>query len=136
MVNETTGHNTLATYAAAAIQTRKIRLGTSIMPIYGQHPLTLARQVLTVNEIAPQRLRLGVGPSHRSIVEGIYGLEMKQPLEHLREYLARVACSDEPVLLSSEQVARMPPLCPGSWCLPCWMWLSVGITASRSLLRS
>ena len=30
--------------------------------------------------LAPDRLRLGIGPSHRFIVEGIYGLQQRTPL--------------------------------------------------------
>ena len=37
--------------------------------------------------LAPGRLRLGIGPSHRFIIEIIYGLQHSKPLAHLREYL-------------------------------------------------
>jgi alkanesulfonate monooxygenase SsuD/methylene tetrahydromethanopterin reductase-like flavin-dependent oxidoreductase (luciferase family) len=32
-------------------------------------------------------LRLGIGPSHRFIIEDIYGLQHRTPLAHLREYI-------------------------------------------------
>src|SRR5258706_583543 len=32
------------------------------------------------------RFRLGIGPSHRPMIEGTYGLPFTRPLEHLREY--------------------------------------------------
>jgi alkanesulfonate monooxygenase SsuD/methylene tetrahydromethanopterin reductase-like flavin-dependent oxidoreductase (luciferase family) len=32
-------------------------------------------------------LRLGIGPSHQAIIEGIYGLPQTTPLAHLREYV-------------------------------------------------
>lgn len=81
------GADTLTAYAAAAAQTSRIRLGTSIVPIYPRHPLTMAHQVLCVNDIAPGRFRLGVGTSHRHIMEQMYGLSMKSPLAYLREYV-------------------------------------------------
>ncbi len=80
--------DTLTLYAAAAVQTSSIRLGTSIVPTYPRHPLALAQQALALEDLAPGRLRLGVGPSHRPTIEGVYGIPMIAPLEHLREYVA------------------------------------------------
>lgn len=77
----------LSTYAAAAQQTSNLIFGTAIVPVYPRHPLTLARQVIALNDLAPGRLRLGVGVSHRSDIEGEYGIAMGKPLEYLREYV-------------------------------------------------
>src|SRR6266700_4402812 len=77
----------LSTFAAAAVQTEHIRFGTAVIPIYPRHPLALAEQALALHDLAPGRLRLGVGPSHRPTIEGVYGIPMKAPLEHLREYV-------------------------------------------------
>ena len=77
----------LTTLAAAATKTSTIRLGTSIVPTYPRHPLVLAQQALSLHDIAPGRLRLGIGPSHQAIIEGIYGLSQATPLAHLREYV-------------------------------------------------
>jgi alkanesulfonate monooxygenase SsuD/methylene tetrahydromethanopterin reductase-like flavin-dependent oxidoreductase (luciferase family) len=77
----------LTTLAAAATQTSTVRLGTSIVPTYPRHPLVLVQQALSLHDIAPGRLRLGIGPSHQPIIEGIYGLPQTTPLAHLREYV-------------------------------------------------
>jgi F420-dependent oxidoreductase-like protein len=77
----------LTTFAAAAAKTSTVRLGTSIVPTYPRHPLVLAQQALALCDIAPGRLRLGIGPSHKAIIEGIYGLPQTTPLAHLREYV-------------------------------------------------
>jgi F420-dependent oxidoreductase-like protein len=79
--------DTLTTLAAAAIKTSTVRLGTSIVPTYPRHPLVMAQQALSLYDIAPSRLRLGIGPSHQAIIEGIYGLAQTAPLAHLREYV-------------------------------------------------
>jgi F420-dependent oxidoreductase-like protein len=79
--------DTLTTLAAAAIKTSTVRLGTSIVPTYPRHPLVMAQQALSLYDIAPSRLRLGIGPSHQAIIEGIYGLPQTTPLAHLREYV-------------------------------------------------
>ena len=62
-------------------------LGTSIVPTYPRHPLVLAQQALALDDIAPGRLRLGIGPSHGFIIEDMYGLQYRTPLTHLREYV-------------------------------------------------
>jgi F420-dependent oxidoreductase-like protein len=77
----------LTTLAAAAIKTSIVRLGTAIIPTYPRHPVVLAQQVLALHDIAPGRLRLGIGPSHRAIVEDMYGLPQTTPLVHLHEYV-------------------------------------------------
>jgi alkanesulfonate monooxygenase SsuD/methylene tetrahydromethanopterin reductase-like flavin-dependent oxidoreductase (luciferase family) len=64
-----------------------VRFGTSIVPTYPRHPLVLAQQALALYDIAPSRVRLGIGPSHRFIIEDMYGLQQKTPLAHLREYV-------------------------------------------------
>jgi F420-dependent oxidoreductase-like protein len=80
--------DTLSIFAAAAVQTTSIRMGSAIVPTYPRHPLALALQALTLGDLAPGRLRLGVGPSHRPTIEGQYGIPMTAPLDHLREYVA------------------------------------------------
>ena len=87
MVQPPSGPDTLTTLSAAATKTSTIRLGTSIVPTYPRHPLVLAQQALSLYDIAPGRLRLGIGPSHQAIIEGIYGLSQTTPLAHLREYV-------------------------------------------------
>jgi F420-dependent oxidoreductase-like protein len=74
-------------YAAAAAATDRIGLGTAVTPTYPRHPITLAAQAIAINDLAPGRLRLGVGTSHKPIIEGAYGLPMGKPLAHLREYV-------------------------------------------------
>jgi len=74
-------------FAAAAVRTTRITLGTSIVPTYPRHPAALAAQALAIAGLAPGRFRLGVGPSHRPTIEGAFGIPMGVPLDHLREYL-------------------------------------------------
>ena len=74
-------------YAAAAAATDRISLGTAVVPTYPRHPVTLAAQAIALDDLAPGRIRLGVGPSHKPVIEGAYGLPMGKPLDHLREYV-------------------------------------------------
>jgi len=88
MTQFTSAPDTMAIFAAAAVQTTSVRMGTAIVPTYPRHPVSLAQQALTLGDLAPNRLRLGIGPSHRPTIEGFYGIHMTAPLEHLREYVA------------------------------------------------
>lgn len=87
MTQSTPLPDTLTLFAAAMVQTSTVCMGTAIVPTYPRHPLALAQQALTLGDLAPQRLRLGIGPSHRPVIEGVYGIPMTKPLEHLREYV-------------------------------------------------
>jgi F420-dependent oxidoreductase-like protein len=78
----------LSVFTVAAAHTSAIRLGTSIFPTYPRHPLAMVAQARVVQELAPGRLRLGVGPSHRRTIEGMYGIPMITPLAHTREYIS------------------------------------------------
>ena len=81
------GLDALTLYAAAAVRTNHIRLGTSITPTFPRHPLVVAQQVQVLAQLAPGRFRLGLGPSHRPSVEAMYGFDFRAPLGHLREYV-------------------------------------------------
>lgn len=77
----------LTIFTAAAPQTEQIRLGTAIIPTYPRHPMELAQQATVVNDLAPRRLRLGIGPGTSMLIEDWYGLSQTSPLLHLKEYL-------------------------------------------------
>ena len=79
--------DTLSAFAVAASRTDRIVLGTSIVPTYPRHPFVMASEALAIEDFAPGRLRLGIGPSHRPAIEGSFGIPMGKPLEHLREYV-------------------------------------------------
>ncbi|WP_328451795.1 TIGR03564 family F420-dependent LLM class oxidoreductase [Amycolatopsis sp. NBC_00438] len=64
-----------------------IELGTCVVPTYPRHPITMAAQALTVQAATGVPVHLGVGLSHRYIVEHEFGYSYDRPLRHLREYL-------------------------------------------------
>ena len=76
-----------AVFASAAHEAERITFGTSIVPTFPRHPITMAQGAMTVDQLAPGRLKLGVGPSHRPAIEGTWGLPFNKPLSHLREYV-------------------------------------------------
>jgi F420-dependent oxidoreductase-like protein len=82
-----TGLDALTLFAAAAVRTSRIRLGTSITPTFPRHPLVVVQQVQVLAQLAPGRFRLGLGPSHRPTTEATFGIDFHAPLGHLREYV-------------------------------------------------
>jgi F420-dependent oxidoreductase-like protein len=66
----------------------RIEFETAVVPIYGRHPVALAQQALTVQVAVGGRLVLGLGLSHRPVVEGRWGLSFERPAEYMQEYLA------------------------------------------------
>ncbi|MCE7003568.1 TIGR03564 family F420-dependent LLM class oxidoreductase [Kibdelosporangium philippinense] len=60
-----------------------IALGAAVVRTYPHHPLALAAQALTVGD----RLILGIGPSHKPLIEAQYGYDYNKPIRHMREYL-------------------------------------------------
>ena len=64
-----------------------IEFGTSVLPIQSQHPMKLAQQALTVNQVIGGRLNLGLGLSHQVVTEGMWGVPYAQPVRRTEEYL-------------------------------------------------
>lgn len=77
----------LTLLAAAAVSTERVLLGTSIIPTFPRHPLVTVSQTLVIDSLAPGRFRLGVGPSHKPMMEGMFDIPFERPLRHLRAYL-------------------------------------------------
>jgi F420-dependent oxidoreductase-like protein len=78
----------LTTMAVVGSRVPGIALGTAVVPTYPRHPLMLAGQALTVQAAIGNRLRLGIGPSHRFLMEDRYGYSFERPARHVREYLS------------------------------------------------
>ena len=74
--------------ALAAGATSTLELGTAVVPTYPFHPMAMARSALTVQSASGGRLALGIGPSHRTVIEGMYGHSYSRARAHTAEYLA------------------------------------------------
>jgi F420-dependent oxidoreductase-like protein len=81
------GADPLTAFAAALTATERIVLGTAIVPTWPRHPIVLAQQAVALDQLAPGRIRLGVGPSHQPSMAPAYGVKWEAPLTNLREYL-------------------------------------------------
>jgi alkanesulfonate monooxygenase SsuD/methylene tetrahydromethanopterin reductase-like flavin-dependent oxidoreductase (luciferase family) len=70
--------------------TSKIKIGTWIANIYLRHPALCAQTAVAIDDTSKGRLILGLGVSHRPLVEGIYKEKMDRPREFLREYISTI----------------------------------------------
>ncbi len=86
-VPQTFSLDTLTAIAVAGQTVPDITFATAVVPTYPRHPQMLAQQALTVNAAIGGRLILGIGPSHKPVVEGSWGISFDKPIRHLREYL-------------------------------------------------
>ena len=80
----------LTTIALAGAKTKRIELGTGVVPIYLHHPFAMAQQAITVQAAIGGRLALGIGLSHQPVIEGMWGLSYAKPAKYMREYLSVV----------------------------------------------
>jgi len=87
-LSQITGPDALTALAVIGAETPALALGVSIVPIYGRHPVALAIQALTVQQACGGRLVLGIGVSHRAVVEGALGLNHERSFSYAREYLS------------------------------------------------
>jgi 5,10-methylenetetrahydromethanopterin reductase len=87
-VPQSSSYDALTLLAVVGREVPALELGTAVVPTYPRHPMMLASQALTANAATGGRLRLGLGLSHRSVVEGSWGLSYAHPARHMEEYLA------------------------------------------------
>lgn len=78
----------LMTLAAYAAKTERVRLGTGVIPAFPRHPVALAYEAATLDEMSGGRLILGIGTSHAITMQNWYGFEFAKPLSQLKEYVA------------------------------------------------
>lgn len=74
--------------AALGRSVPNIAFGTAVVPTYPRHPTTLAAQAMTAQAMIDGRLTLGIGLSHKPMIEGFYGMSFDKPVRHMREYLS------------------------------------------------
>jgi F420-dependent oxidoreductase-like protein len=86
-LTEVYGLDALTALTVAGRDVPGIELGTAVVPTFPRHPIVLAGQALTTQAAVEGRLALGIGPSHRAVVEDILGSSYDRPVRHVREYL-------------------------------------------------
>ncbi len=89
-VTHIAARDSVTTLAAYAARTERVRLGTGVLPIYSRTPVATAQSFATLDEFSGGRAVIGLGVSHRPVVEGWYGQTIDKPLREMREYVGIV----------------------------------------------
>jgi len=80
-------HDPLSILTVAGTLTSRIRLLTGVAPVYPRHPAAMASAALSAGAASGGRFTLGIGLSHQTVVEGVYGMSFDRPAAYMREYL-------------------------------------------------
>lgn len=76
---------------AVGRETSRLEIGTAVVPTLPRHPVVMAQQALTAQAALDGRFTLGIGLSHKVMMEDSLGLPLEHPAAHLGEYLAVLA---------------------------------------------
>lgn len=71
----------------AGRETQRIELMTGVVPTPPRHPFAMAQQALTAQAACSGRFVLGIGLSHKLVIENVLGLSFSRPARQMREYL-------------------------------------------------
>ena len=72
---ERASHDAIATLAALAARTERIRLGTLVSPVTFRHPSVLAKSVATIDHVSGGRVELGLGAGWNEGEHAAYGFD-------------------------------------------------------------
>ncbi len=99
------GLDAITTLALVGRETQRIELGTAVVPSYPRHPAALAQQALTAQVASGGRFALGIGLSHKLVIEDMFGMSYEKPARHMREYVEVLLplLRGEPVKHAGEQ---------------------------------
>lgn len=81
-------YDAINTLGIVGRETKRIELGTAVVPTYPRHPYAMAQQALTTQVASGGRFTLGIGLSHQVVIEKMLGLSYARRISHMKEYLA------------------------------------------------
>jgi 5,10-methylenetetrahydromethanopterin reductase len=82
------GLDALTALAVAGRGVSGIEIGTAVVPTYPRHPAVMAQQALTTALALNGQFSLGIGLSHKIVIEDMYGYGFGAPASHMNEYLS------------------------------------------------
>jgi len=86
-IPEAVGKDPLVSSALLLAATKRLAVATGIANIYARDPMAMAQGHKTLTEAFPNRFVLGLGVSHRPMVEGLRGHTYAKPIATMRAYL-------------------------------------------------
>lgn len=85
------GVDAVAVCGIAGWETSRIEFGTAVTPTFPRHPSALAQQAVTTSVACEGRFTLGIGLSHKLVIEDMLGMSYDKPAAHMKEYLQVIA---------------------------------------------
>jgi F420-dependent oxidoreductase-like protein len=70
-----------------AARTERLRIGSSILPIYSRTPALMAQTAAGLDYVSDGRAILGIGASGPQVIEGWHGVDYDRPLARTREMI-------------------------------------------------
>jgi len=103
-VPEAWGYDAVTTLAELATQTRRITLGTGILPVWSRSPAVLAMTAASLDELSGGRFILGLGISGPVVIQDWHGVAFERPIQRTREAIAiiRLALAGDRVTHAGE----------------------------------
>src|SRR6266704_3303481 len=86
-MGESWGEDCLTSLAQLAAVTSRIRIGSSIVPVFARSPANLAMTALNIDRMSEGRFFLGLGTSGQLVIEDLHGEKFRKPLTRMREYI-------------------------------------------------
>ncbi len=81
------GLDAIGALAIVGRETERVELGTAVVPTFPRHPVAIAQQSLTTQAACEGRFVLGIGLSHKIVIEDMFGFSYDKPARNMREYL-------------------------------------------------
>jgi len=99
------GLDAIGALAVVGHETSRVELGTAVVPTFPRHPVAIAQQALTTQAASGGRFTLGIGLSHKIVIEDMLGFSYDRPALHMREYLEVLTplLRGEPAKFSGDQ---------------------------------
>jgi F420-dependent oxidoreductase-like protein len=86
-MGESWGEDSFTSLAQLAAVTSRIRIGTSIVPVFARTPANIAMTALNMDVMSEGRFFLGLGTSGKLVIEDFHGETFRKPLTRMREYI-------------------------------------------------
>ena len=86
-MGESWGEDAFTSLSQLAAVTSRIRIGTSIVPVFARTPANIAMTAINLDVMSEGRFFLGLGTSGQLVIEDFHGQTFRKPLTRMREYI-------------------------------------------------
>ncbi|MEX2238420.1 MAG: LLM class F420-dependent oxidoreductase [Dehalococcoidia bacterium] len=104
---EAVGREVMTSSTLLLSKTKKITIATGIANMWARDAVTMSAAHKTISEAFPGRFLLGIGASHKHLVENLRGHEYTKPFSAMSEYLDKMDAAPFFAAAPSEPPARV-----------------------------